>query len=153
MHLNITTEPFRATLFGYSGNIVAGDVPAAGKPLMDRLWNEVKTLGIATRGVNHWVYLPKDRIFTGVELVDPLGNVGSLEKLDVSLERYVQHRHVGPYAELPHVWSELSSQLKRCGEQPRFPGLEVYGHWNPDPARCETTILLAVEPVSTATHV
>lgn len=145
MNLEISTEPFCVTLLGYGGAIDDGNVPASGKRLMDRMWKEVQAHRIATKGINHWVYLPNSMIFTGIELVQPFSDVGTLEKMDVSLERYLKHLHVGPYATLPQIWPELFKQLKQRNEEPRFPNLEIYGHWNPDPTKCETTILIGLD--------
>ncbi len=144
MNLEISTEPFRVTLFGYCGLIGNGNVPAAGKQLMDRMWKEVQSHKIVTKGINHWVYLPNSMIFVGVELVDPFSDAGTLEKKEITLERYLKYLHVGPYATLPQIWPELFTQLKHRNEEPRFPSLEIYGHWNPDPTKCETTILIGL---------
>ena len=146
MNLEISTETLRVTLFGYGGAIEAGNVAASGKRLMDSMWKEVQARRIATKGINHWVYLPNSMIFTGVELVAPVSEVGTLEKIEVSLERYAKHVHVGPYALLPQIWPQLFVQLEQRNEQPRFPNLEIYGHWNPDPMQCETTIVIGLIP-------
>ena len=145
MNLEISTDQFCVTLFGYGGTIDDGNVPASGKRLMDRMWKEVQAHQIGTKGINYWVYLPNSKIFVGVELVDPLAAAGALERMEVSLERYLKYLHVGPYAELPQIWPQLVTQLKHCDEQPTFPNLEIYGHWNSDPTKCETTILISLD--------
>ena len=144
MHFEISTEPFQVTLFGYGGAIVDGNVAVAGKQLMDKMWKEVQVHRIATKGINHWVYLPNSMIFTGVEVQEPAPAVGSLEKIEVSLQRFVKHLHVGPYITLPQVWPKLFEVLKQRNEDRRLPNLEIYGHWNPDPTKCETTILIGL---------
>lgn len=141
----IINEPFRVSLFGYGAPITDGDVPTSGKRLMDRMWQEVQAQNIATKGINHWVYLPNSMIFVGVEVDRPLSNAGTLEKMEVSLERYLKHLHVGPYAALPQIWPQLMTQLAQGKEEPRYPHLEIYGHWNFDPTKCETTILIGLE--------
>ena len=146
MNIEISGEAFRVTLFGYGGAIDDGDVPASGKRLMDRMWRDVRAGHIKTKGISHWVYLSNSAMFTGVELTEPTTDIGTLEKLDVSLERYLRHVHVGPYATLPQIWPLLFSQLKERDEVPRCPNLEVYGHWNEDPSKCETTILIGLDP-------
>ncbi|MEO8268825.1 MAG: hypothetical protein ABI557_03835 [Aureliella sp.] len=145
MNLEVSSEPFRVSLSGYGGRIDNGNVPALGKRLMDRMWNEVHTHQIATSGVNHWVYLPNSMIFIGVELVDRFSDAGTLEKMEVSLKRYLKYLHVGPYATLPQIWPQLLAELEQRNEKPTFPKLEIYGHWNPEPTKCETLILLALD--------
>lgn len=144
MNIEIASEPFHVTLFGYSGLIKNGTVPASAKPLMDRMWKEVQDRQIKTQGINHWVYLPDSMVFTGVELKDPTTGVGTLETLEVSLERYVKYLHVGPYSTLGAVWAQLMKELKQRGEKSQYPNLEIYGHWNEDETKCETTILIGL---------
>ncbi len=146
MNIKISGEPFRVALLGYGGAINDGDVAASGKRLMDRMWRDIQDRHIKTKGINHWVYLSNSAMFTGVELAEPTTDVGTLEKLNVSLDRYLRHVHVGPYSTLPRIWPLLFAQLKARDEVPKCPNLEVYGHWNKDPSKCETTILIGLEP-------
>ena len=95
-------------------------------------------------GINHWVYLPDSMIFTGIEWKEPNADVGTLETLDISLDRYVKYLHVGPYSTLGTIWPQLMETLKQCGEKPQHPYLEIYGHWNADETKCETTILIGL---------
>lgn len=108
MNLEISNEPFRVTLSGYGGPVKDGNVRALGKRLMDRMWSELPSHQVATMGINQWVYLPNSMIFIGVKLVDPFSNVGALEQKVVSLDRYLKHLHVGPYATLLQIWLQLS---------------------------------------------
>lgn len=144
MNIEFDSAPFQVTLFGYSGPIKDGVVHSSAKPLMDRMWREVQHRQIRTKGINHWVYLPGAMIFAGIELSEPTTDVGTLERLDVSLDRYVKYLHVGPYSTLGMIWSQLMDTLKQRGEKPKYPNLEVYGHWSADETRCETTILISI---------
>jgi hypothetical protein len=145
MHSEIVDIPFHVTLIGLRGVIDHRGVPATGLPLMDALWREVRRLGIKTSGINHWVYLPDDGIFTGVEPVDPrTNNIGSLERKNVSLTRHLRHLHRGPYSTLPEVWPMLFDFAKQQGLKPIGPHLEIYGHHCEDPETIETTILIGL---------
>ena len=146
MEIDLLTVPFRVDLIGYHGSIDNGNVPASGKPLMDRMWKEIQDRRIKTTGINYWVYLPDSMIYTGVELKEPTTDVGTLESLDVSLERYVKQLHIGPYTTLGVTWAKLMEELKRRDQKPQYPNLEIYGHWNPDETKCETTILIGLAP-------
>lgn len=112
---------------------------------MDRMWREVRERGVKTKGINHWVYLPNSTIFTGVELAEPTADPGTLEKIEVSLDRYLRHVHKGDYSPLPQIWRLLFAQLMELNEIPKYPNLEIYGHWNADPSKCETTILIGLD--------
>ncbi len=97
---------------------------------------------------NHWnqslVYLPGSQIFTGVELKDAGGEFGTLERLEVSLERYARYLHVGPYSAVGAIWPQFISALKQRGEVLQYPNVEIYGHWDADEAKCETTLLIGL---------
>ena len=140
----IIDSPFRVVLVGHRGRVEGASYGPTGKQLMDRLWSEVRQRGIKTKGVNHWVYLPGSEMFTGVELLDPAAEVGPLERLMVVLPRYARRLHVGPYSGLADAWCEMKAALAAAGETPAATGLEVYGHWNEDPAKLETTILIGL---------
>lgn len=147
MQIEIIDQPFQVLLFGFGGEIAGGDIPTTGKRLMDKMWNEIQAAGIKTQGINHWVYLPQSRMFSGVQAiqaVEEVESLGVLEKLEVRLGRHLRYVHRGEYSKLPQVWKELMVLLNDRGLRPTLPNLEVYGHWNPDPAQCETTILIGL---------
>jgi hypothetical protein len=56
-------------------------------------------------GINHWVYLPDDKMFVGVELRGPHPSLSPvpLVPLEFQLSRYLKHVHVGPYQALPET--------------------------------------------------
>lgn len=145
MEAEIITVPFRVSLIGRSGAVEGRCFGARGRLLMDAMWSEVRDRGIQTRGVNHWVYLPEDRLFTGVEPDGPLEDDGGLETMEVVLTRYFHHVHVGPYSKLPEVWTALVQYAEAKGEKHVFPSLEIYGDEKDDPARLETRVLIGLE--------
>jgi hypothetical protein len=144
MNLEFASVPFQVTLLGYGGMIKDGIVHASAKPLMDRMWKKVQDRQFKTTGINHWVYLPDSMIFIGIELKEPTTAVGMLETLNVSLARYAMYLHVGPYSTLGAIWPQLMYALKNLDEKPLYPNLEIYGHWNADETKCETTILISL---------
>lgn len=90
------------------------------------------------------MYLPDDRLFTGVELTAEVDDLGRLERLEVELPSYLHQVHVGPYSSLPQVWGELLTQIEAAGRARVFPNLEIYGHWNEGENKLETTIIIGV---------
>ncbi|MFO0941114.1 MAG: GyrI-like domain-containing protein [Pirellulales bacterium] len=145
MNVEIVETPFQATLFGFAAEIANGDISKTGKRLMDKMWSEVHSNGIKTKGVNHWVYLPQSRMFAGVQVVDEGSSIGALEKIQIALNRHLRFVHCGEYSTLPQVWQDLMQLLKDQGLKPVLPNLEIYGHWNPNPSQCETTIVIGLE--------
>ena len=114
---------------------------------MNEMWQVVKNAKLPTTGINHWVYLPDNRMFVGVVIRNaPQSTVpDSLESLDCELQRYLKHVHVGPYQELPQKWKELKTELAARGEVVGSPALEVYGHHCDEPSKLETTILIGLQ--------
>lgn len=151
MALEFDIRPYAVTLVGLDGEIDGQGVPVVGKSLMDAMWKRIHALGVRTRGINHWVYLPNSVLFTGVELAEETSDIGdTLKRLTIHHERTLQHVHRELYSSLPQVWPQLFAQLASHGESPHLPHLEVYGHWHHDPAQCETRIVIGLKSKPTA---
>ncbi len=146
MDIEIRDSPVEFDLVGLSSAVEGHCYGEVGMRLMNRLWEVVKARGVATTGINHWVYLANGDMFVGVELRDRNAAAEPLEPLKFQLDRYLQHVHVGPYDQLPAKWAALRAELAARGETIDAPSLEVYGHCSPDPALAETTILIALAP-------
>src|SRR5262245_5237010 len=99
MKIDIIENPIRFHLHGISGVVENEKYGEVGLHLMDAMWKAVKGAKIPTTGINHWVYLPGGRLFTGVELRNPqqASLPDQLEPLEFELQRYMKHLHIGPY--------------------------------------------------------
>jgi hypothetical protein len=150
MNIEIIESPIRFHLHGVGGVVENERYGEVGLRLMNEMWQAVKGAKIPTTGINHWVYLPDDRMFVGVELRSPQQPPASdpLEPLEFELPRYLKHVHVGPYQALPQTWKELKAELLARGEVIGSPSLEVYGHHCDDPSKLETTILIGLRAKS-----
>lgn len=142
----IIEQSFRIRLVGKRGTVVGSAYGETGRKLMGEMWSAIKSQRISNRGINHWVYLPGDEMFTGVELTHSTDKVEGLEHLDVELPRYLRAVHVGPYAGLPQAWAELKAHIEQSGERSTGTGMEIYAHWLQDETRLETIILLGLQP-------
>ena len=145
MRIDIVDRPLKVSLIGRSGPIGELSYGQKGQELMDSMWSDIRDRAIQTHGLNHWVYLPGNHLFTGVELKGPLRDIGSLERIEVVLSRFVRHVHVGPYSGLPGVWDELLKRIEGEGEARAYPNMEIYGHWTKDTGELKTTILIGLE--------
>jgi len=145
MQAEIVNSPFSVSLIGKKGRSADQCWGELGRQLMDAMWPEVRRLGIANTGINHWVYLPDSHLFTGVQPTADVKDLGSLEKLHVELTQYARYVHRGPYSELHQVWPTLMRQLSDAGRAHGYPSLEIYGHWTDDPSQLTTTILIGLE--------
>jgi hypothetical protein len=130
MKIEIVEEPIRFHLHGIAGVVENERYGETGFRLMNEMWQAVKGAKIPTTGINHWVYLPDNRLFVGVELRSPQQSPtpDPLVPLEFELPRYLRHVHVGPYQELPQKWQDLKAELAARGEVIGTPSLEVYGH-------------------------
>ena len=145
MKTEIVNGALRINLVGISDKVEGQCFGEKGKELMDTMWSEIQDHGVRSYGLNHWVYLPENQLFTGVELKEPSNDLGTLELIEVVLPKFLRHVHVGPYSDLPKVWDKLLTQVEHQGEIRVNPSVEIYGHWNEDPSRLGTTILIGLE--------
>lgn len=144
--IEILTAPISYHLYGLKSAVEDYQFGAVGMRLMGELWPTLKSAGISTTGINHWVYLPDGSMFVGVEVKTPATEIpDSLLPLRFVLNRYLKHVHIGPYQRLPQTWQLLKAEMTARGEVMRGPCLEVYGHHDDDPNQLETTILIGLE--------
>ena len=145
MRTEIIETPIQFHLYGKSATVPNHSYGEVGLRVMGEMWKVVKQTGTATTGINHWVYLPDERMFVGVELLPNTQAPVGLEPLRFELQRYLKHVHIGPYQALPEKWKALNDELAAHGETIGSPSLEVYGHHCDDPSKLETTILIGLQ--------
>src|SRR4051812_14794110 len=117
MKIEILEEPIRFRLRGIRGVVENERYAEVGLRLMNDMWEAVKEAGIQTTGINHWVYLPGNEMFVGVEPRNIQQSLSDkLEPLEFELRRYMRHVHVGPYQTLPQKWSDSKAELAARGE-------------------------------------
>lgn len=148
MEIEIVETPISFSLYGTSGIVTGCRYGEVGLKLMEEMWRIVKQAEIRTTGINHWVYLPADRLFVGVELQPEQAAPNDLALLQFTLPRYLKHKHIGPYDELPEKWKALTTELAARGEAVGPRSLEIYGHHceGDDAAQAETTVLIGLQP-------
>lgn len=151
MNFEIIEKPIQFHLHGISGVVENERYGEVGMSLMNEMWRVVRGAKIPTTGINHWLYLPDNKMFIGVELRSPQQAPlpDQLEQLEFELPRYLKHIHVGPYQALPQKWKDLQAELVARGEAIGSPSLEIYGHHCDEPSKLETTILMCLQKKST----
>lgn len=148
MNFEIVEEPIRFNLHGISGVVENERYGEVGLRLMNEMWQVVKGAKIPNTGINHWVYIPSNKMFVGVELQSSQQAQipNQLETLEFELQRYMKHVHVGPYQALPQKWKNLKAEVVACSEVIGSLSLEIYGHHCDDSDKLETTILIGLKP-------
>jgi RNA polymerase sigma factor (sigma-70 family) len=144
MAIQIIDKPFVRTLYGRVG------VHEPGKPygpeiigLLDQVWGAVGAAKVKTTGINHVLYDPGEGLFAGVEVVGDAGGL-ALDRREVRLARYAYYKYIGPYSGIPPATQRVFAEITRLGLQREMPGLEIYGHDNPDQSKLETELLYPV---------
>lgn len=133
-------KDLRLSLYGVSGVAMDRNWPDTGMRLMNEMWSQVKLHQLKNKGINVWVYLPGDTMFTGLELLTPPPAGTSLEYKQFHLPEYVYYKHIGPYDKIKEVFPKLKAELDRKSINHRLPYLEIYGHWTEDSSRLETEL-------------
>lgn len=144
MYLDVLVEPRTFTLYGFSK--VHDADKAYGTEmfeLMDKLWAQVREKQLSHLGSNHVVYDCGDILFVGVELRgEPESD---LERKQITFEKCVYCKHIGPWRELGNVYDKIQDELKQKGLKSRCPSLEIYGHGTDDESKQETEIFITIE--------
>ena len=145
MNVEILNDCRAFRLLGLQGPVHNHRYGEVGLRLMNEMWQTVRRDGIASTGINHWVYLADGDMFVGVEprSADQAAP-SNLKCLEFKLPRYARHLHVGPYQALPQTWAQLKALLAAQSEKVGPVSLEIYGHHCEDPAQQETTILIGL---------
>jgi hypothetical protein len=137
----ILNKNFSADVYGVSGVAVKGNWADTGITLMNKMWEQVKANNLRHKGINIWVYEEDDKMFAGVELEAPPPPGTGLTLKQVRLPEYVYYKHIGPYDKIGEACALILEELRQQGVTTRFPYLEIYGHWTPDPSKLETEML------------
>ena len=145
MKVEIINRELNLDVFGLSGIATNKNYADTGFAIMNKIWPIVKSRGLRNKGLNIWVYESQERVFAGVELEYPAETDTGLEQKTISVPRYAYHKHIGPYGQLKQAGDRMRKEIHSLGFTPRFPYIEIYGHWTNDETRLETELLVAIE--------
>jgi effector-binding domain-containing protein len=123
------------------------------KAALDEVWSFLRAHpGLRAGGHNVFVYHhpakrndPMDVDF-GVEVAQPFEPEGEIILVETPAGEVARAVHVGPYDRMKETHEAIHRWSERVGR--RFAGIswEVYGDWNEDPSKLETTIRYALAP-------
>lgn len=145
MQITIIDTPWMKTLLGLSkwhdpAMSYGDEIRLQLKPV----WEAVRRDQIAVTGINHVLYGEHQEIFCGLECSGEPAPVPGLDLRRIELAHYAYYRHTGPYEQIPEVYRAVQAELGRLGQRSVLPWLEIYGHWNDDPQKLVTEILMSV---------
>jgi len=108
-----------------------------------------KAIGSLHYGLNTIVYHPSDdglNVELGVQMDVPFEGTDTVKRSITPAGRVVRVVHTGPYSELGQAHEAIQSWRRENGEALEGTSWEIYGHWNDDPAKLETTVFYLTEP-------
>jgi effector-binding domain-containing protein len=146
MNIEIVTERFQLDIYGFGGIAINKDYVGAAFKFSGKMWETVKANGLKNKGLNVWVYEPRDMVFAGVELDNPTdGQNSSLEEKKIRLEKYAYYKHIGPYNLIKQKGQKMINELTSKGFEVILPYIEIYGHWTKDETKLETELLMCLK--------
>lgn len=146
MKPEIRESPFEKRLFGRSKPVLENQKPVdAMFAAMDETWKIVRGNSIPNGGMNHVVYTNGQRVFAGVEIEGSVDPSWGLEQVDLLIPRCVYYCHVGAYDLLGRAYAGVDEEIAARGLGTTGLSLEIYGHWNEDPAKLVTELLIGIK--------
>ena len=135
-------------LAAVSRKVAMGGVGAVWRPALDQVWAFLRTQpGLRTDGHNIFLYHhparrgdPMDVDF-GVEVVREFAPSGEVKPVETPAGEVVAALHVGPYDRLGQTHTAIQAFAAANGRALAATSWEIYGDWNDDPAKLETTVI------------
>lgn len=141
MDIEIITKTFSAELIGLSGKIVNQQYGPTGIALMNKFWEKINAGNIETKGINHWIYEPGDKMFVGAELKISIPEMKEFEARNISIEKYARLIHTGPYDDLKKINDEMRMEIVSRNLEFIYPCIEIYSHIQEDGSMPVTEVI------------
>lgn len=135
-------------LAAVSRKVALGGIGAAWRPALDHVWAFLRTQpGLRTDGHNVFLYEHPARrgdpmeVHFGVEVVRDFAPSGEVKPVRTPAGEVAQATHVGPYERLGQTHDAIHTWAKAKNRTFAGKSWEIYGDWNEDPGKLETTVL------------
>jgi effector-binding domain-containing protein len=130
---------------------VRATVPASGiaktwKPALDRVWNYLRAHQVVNSGLNVFLYHHPEHsgdamsIDFGAQISSRFEDEGEVKCVATPSGEVAQTVHIGPYDRLVEAHAAIHLWCKTNRRTIATASWEIYGHWNNDPEKLETTI-------------
>jgi effector-binding domain-containing protein len=147
MKYEITLETAHpVTIAAVRSKVHAGGVSAAWKPALDKVWAFLRTNHVENTGQNVFLYhhpaapgSPMTVDF-GVQVQTRFPDVGDIACVETATGMVAKTVHRGPYDRLGDAHTAIHQWCRANGRPIAAFSWEIYGHWNSDSAKLETTI-------------
>jgi effector-binding domain-containing protein len=135
------------TLAAVRATVPASGIATAWKPALDRVWVFLRTNSVSNSGLNVFVYHHPERsgeamnIDFGVQVSSRFDDgAGDVKCVETPAGEVAKTVHIGPYNRLGDAHAAIHQWCKTNQRSIAAASWEVYGHWNNDPQKLETTI-------------
>ena len=147
MQYEIVVENAQAELVAaVRAAVPVGGIARAWKPALDQVWAFLKTNGGLRPGHNLFLYHhPEHRneamnVAFGVQVGHPFAREGNVHCVETPAGEVARTVHIGPYDRLGDGHDAIHRWCAAHNRKIAKASWEIYGDWNNDPARLETTI-------------
>ena len=135
-------------LAAVSRKVAIGGVGAVWRPALDQVWSFLRTQpGLRTDGHNIFLYHhparrsdPMDIDFGG-EVVREFAPSGEIKPVKTPAGEVAAATHIGPYDRLGQTHDAVHAFAAANNRVFAGKSWEIYGDWNDDPAKLETTVM------------
>jgi effector-binding domain-containing protein len=129
-------------------------LPAEITARLDVVYAFLKTAPVTQQGHNVCVYHDASAeevdLEAGVQVSGPFEGSGEVRCSSTPGGHAARTVHVGEYRRLGEAADALIDWCREHVGMPCGPSWEVYGDWNEDPAKCETTVYRLLPPAAPA---
>lgn len=135
---------------GVRAKVAPGRVAQEFRRYLDQVYAAASAGAVHLDGQNIFIYRAlNEGVLTAdfcVGVTAPFAPIGSVEPLQTPHGTAAMTTHIGAYARLGEANAAIidwcrANERKRAG-----PSWEVYGHWDPDPAKLRTDVYYLLEP-------
>ncbi|WP_052200273.1 GyrI-like domain-containing protein [Terriglobus sp. TAA 43] len=124
----------------------AKDIPTTWKPALDTVWAFLRQNQVPNTGRNVFLYHHPNQhnsplvVDFGVEVLAPFEAQSQIQCVQTPEGEIAQTTHFGPYSQLPEAHAAIHQWCRAQQRRIADASWEIYGHWNNDPEKLETTI-------------
>ena len=147
MKYKVVVETARSELVAaVRTSVRIGDVGRAWKPALDQVWAYLKVRKELRPAHNLFLYHHPERredamiVDFGVQVASPFEHQGNVLCVETPAGEVASTVHVGPYDRLAEAHGAIHAWCADNGRKIADASWEMYGDWNNDPAKLETTI-------------
>lgn len=147
MQYKVTIEAASSlTLAAVRDTVPASGIARAWKPALDKVWAFLRANQVPNSGLNVFLYHHPERmgdamkIDFGVQVTNRFEDQEEVKCVETPSGNVAQTIHIGPYTRLGEAHGAIHQWCKANQRQIAGYSWEIYGHWNNDPSKLETTI-------------